>query len=338
MRWVYTIPPEFVIETVHVYMSRLAKLPVHLPEVPVPNDTQASAVAEACGNLFENLAESSFLADAVWRDTYILTGTLRTFYGAESIVRAWSECTKLVEPLKILPILEAARQVDLPQGSSWIELSFAFETAAAPALTGTAHTSLVWDPKEDNWKIWTMRTVLDDIKETKMDYSSIGTTQGGSQVNFHASNAFEFDCVVVGAGQAGLDTAAYCAAWGLAYVVLEKNHRVGDNWRQRYDSARLHTIREYSHLPYDRTFDDSYPEYLGKDDLADAYEKYVERKNTNVWLSTSLLSGEWDEGRRAWTLTLDSNGRQKKVVSSFVVLAVGAGGQIPVLPDLPGKV
>lgn len=125
---------------------------------------------------------------------------------------------------------------------------------------------------------------------------------------------------------------------GISYVILEKNARVGDNWRLRYESAKLHTIREYSHLPYDRTFDDSYPEFLTKDDLAKGYIDWVKKFHINISLDTKLLSGKWDDNQRKWTLNIQTGESLGVLTASYVVLAVGVGGQVPFLPQLPGRV
>ena len=47
-----------------------------------------------------------------------------------------------------------------------------------------------------------------------------------------------FDCVVVGAGFSGLAIAGRLHAMGIKCVILEKNPQIGDNWKNRYDSAR----------------------------------------------------------------------------------------------------
>ena len=47
------------------------------------------------------------------------------------------------------------------------------------------------------------------------------------------------ETVVVGAGQAGLAVAYHLKRRGLPFVVLEANARIGDTWRQRWDSLRL---------------------------------------------------------------------------------------------------
>jgi putative flavoprotein involved in K+ transport len=49
------------------------------------------------------------------------------------------------------------------------------------------------------------------------------------------------DCVVVGAGPAGLAASAALRGRGVEHVVLERG-RVGESWRtQRWDSFRLNT-------------------------------------------------------------------------------------------------
>jgi phosphoglycerate dehydrogenase-like enzyme len=47
-----------------------------------------------------------------------------------------------------------------------------------------------------------------------------------------------FDCVIVGAGMAGLSVAGRLKALGVSYIILEQNDHIGDNWINRYDSAR----------------------------------------------------------------------------------------------------
>jgi putative flavoprotein involved in K+ transport len=57
------------------------------------------------------------------------------------------------------------------------------------------------------------------------------------------------ETVVVGAGQAGLTTAYHLAKRGRDCVVLEAGDRVGDVWRNRFDSLRLFTPAQYDELP-----------------------------------------------------------------------------------------
>ena len=50
-----------------------------------------------------------------------------------------------------------------------------------------------------------------------------------------------FDTVIVGVGQAGLAAGYHLARRGRAFVILDAGERVGDSWRNRWDSLRLFT-------------------------------------------------------------------------------------------------
>lgn len=55
--------------------------------------------------------------------------------------------------------------------------------------------------------------------------------------------------VVIGEAQAGLAVGRELARRGLDYVILDENPRLGDSWRNRWDSLRLFTPAEHDGLP-----------------------------------------------------------------------------------------
>ncbi|MGC2785310.1 MAG: NAD(P)/FAD-dependent oxidoreductase [Roseiarcus sp.] len=57
------------------------------------------------------------------------------------------------------------------------------------------------------------------------------------------------DAIIIGAGPAGLATAAALQARGLSATILEKSDAVGAVWRRHYDRLHLHTDRARSGLP-----------------------------------------------------------------------------------------
>jgi cation diffusion facilitator CzcD-associated flavoprotein CzcO len=57
------------------------------------------------------------------------------------------------------------------------------------------------------------------------------------------------DALIIGAGPAGLATAATLKARGLRPAILEKSNAVGAVWRRHYDRLHLHTDRARSGLP-----------------------------------------------------------------------------------------
>jgi putative flavoprotein involved in K+ transport len=66
-------------------------------------------------------------------------------------------------------------------------------------------------------------------------------------MNAPSSNRHEV--VVIGAGQAGLAAGYHLARRGIDLTVLEASGRVGDVWRERYDSLLLYSPARYNALP-----------------------------------------------------------------------------------------
>ena len=82
------------------------------------------------------------------------------------------------------------------------------------------------------------------------------------------------DTVVIGGGQAGLSVGYHLARRGVRFVILEANQRVGDSWRQRWDSLRLFTPAKFDGLngmPFPAA-PNSFPT---KDEMADYLEAYA---------------------------------------------------------------
>ena len=57
------------------------------------------------------------------------------------------------------------------------------------------------------------------------------------------------DTVVIGAGQAGLSAGYHLQQRGLPFVILDADARIGDHWRDRWDSLKLYSPARYDSLP-----------------------------------------------------------------------------------------
>jgi putative flavoprotein involved in K+ transport len=118
------------------------------------------------------------------------------------------------------------------------------------------------------------------------------------------------DVLIVGAGQAGLAVAHGLRSSGLKVVLVDPHGRVGDSWRERYDSLTLFTPRSYSALP-GLPFSGAPDGYPTKDEMADYLERYAtlfelpvrlglavtDLALTNGPFVASLSSGELIEAR-----------------------------------------
>jgi putative flavoprotein involved in K+ transport len=83
-----------------------------------------------------------------------------------------------------------------------------------------------------------------------------------------------FGTVVVGGGQAGLAVGYHLARRDLPFVILDANRRVGDAWRNRWDSLRLFTPARYDGLE-GMPFPAPPGHFPTKDEVADYLEAYA---------------------------------------------------------------
>lgn len=257
----------------------ITKLPGSLPVAQVAEDVDLEAVAVPFIQQLSSIGTEAFTADALWRDSFALTGTLRTFFSADTIANAWKETTRHRSPSNFALIPHSGHIVRLGPETSWVDVGFTFETAAPPATLCSGFISLVPDNK-GGWNIWLLRTILEQLK----GQANVDTLEAQSDIANGIPNGIKgnpeprhFDCVIVGAGQAGLAIAGRLKALGLSYLILDRNERVGDSWMLRYDSVKLHTLREYAHLPFGRTFSPDEPEFLPKQNLAAGHQRYADK-------------------------------------------------------------
>ena len=135
------------------------------------------------------------------------------------------------------------------------------------------------------------------------------------------------ETLVVGAGQAGLATGYHLQRLGCPFLIVDGNQRIGDNWRQHWDTLALYSPAKYDGLP-GLSFPGSPWSFPGKDDVADFLEKYAIHHDLPVRMSTRIdrLEPRAEGGYRAvvgeHTITCDN-----------VVVSTGTFGRTPHIPD-----
>jgi putative flavoprotein involved in K+ transport len=85
-----------------------------------------------------------------------------------------------------------------------------------------------------------------------------------------------FHTIVIGGGQAGLSVGYYLARQGRPFVILDASPRIGDAWRQRWDSLRLFTPAVFDSL-VGMEFPAPPFSFPTKDEMADYLEAYARR-------------------------------------------------------------
>lgn len=139
--------------------------------------------------------------------------------------------------------------------------------------------------------------------------------------------------VIVGAGHNGLMLAARLKVLGIRSLIIERNERVGDNWRNRYRGLALHTPIEADHFPY-VPFPETWTRFTPKDKLGDFLESYATLLDLPAWTGANVLSAV--RTAEGWTVEVeDSDGEHRVLTPRHVVFATGVNGS-PRIPDLPG--
>jgi putative flavoprotein involved in K+ transport len=89
------------------------------------------------------------------------------------------------------------------------------------------------------------------------------------------------ETLVIGGGQAGLATGYQLSQRDLPYKIIDANERVGDAWRNRWDSLRLFTPNRLNRLP-GMPFPGYHWGFASKNEMADYLESYARKFDLQV--------------------------------------------------------
>ncbi|HZL94522.1 MAG TPA: NAD(P)-binding protein, partial [Vicinamibacterales bacterium] len=256
-----------------------------------------AAVARWLSRFEQAIADSApvlsglFHGDSHWRDVLALTWDIRTVSGSERIGDALGKHVGHARPsgFAIDPLRTPPRHVTRA-GTRAIEAIFRFETAQG---RGNGVVRLI--PDDGNApQAWTLLTALDQLngfeettgKARPRGEAYLRDFRGPNWLDLRNSSAQYVDrdpsVLIVGGGQAGLSIAARLAQLGVDALIVDREPRVGDNWRKRYHALTLHNQVHVNHLPY-MPFPLSWPIYIPKDKVASWFEAYVEAMELNYW-------------------------------------------------------
>jgi cation diffusion facilitator CzcD-associated flavoprotein CzcO len=286
-----------------------------------------------------------FLPESYWRDALALSWNLQTLNGADAIVQELAVLAAHSAPsgFKIDPERAPPRRVRRA-GAETIEATFKFETAQG---RGHGMIRLIPDAADNNrLKAWTLFTALEELKGFEETIGSARPRGQSYSREFRGPNWLDQreasisyadrdpTVLVVGGGQAGLSIAARLKQLSIDTLIVDREKRIGDNWRKRYHALTLHNQVQVNHLPY-MPFPLSWPVYIPKDKLANWFESYVDAMELNFWTATSFEGGDYDAAKGRWSVVLRrGDGTTRTMHPRHVVMATGVSG-IANLPDIP---
>ena len=314
-------------------------------DISVAADNWLAQFEEALAKPDSGLLKTLFHPDSYWRDMLALSWNIQTVIGADAILQEFSVRAPATAPcgFAVDPGRAAPRKV-MRAGAHAIEAIFKFETKMG---RGSGIIRLTPDAADGNkLKAWTLLTELGELKGHE---EALGLARPRGQAysrDFRGPNWLDLRnadaayadrdpaVLVIGGGQAGLMIAARLKQLRVDTLIVDREKRIGDNWRKRYHALTLHNQVQVNHLPY-MPFPSNWPTYIPKDKLANWFESYVESMELNFWTSTEFEGGSYDENEQRWTVTLrQADGSKRTMHPRHIVLATGVSG-IPNLPDIP---
>ncbi len=280
-------------------------------------------------------AAALFTQDCYWRDLVSFTWNIKTMEGQPAIADMLTAQLDAVKPTgwRIAEGEVAAKDGGIT--TAWIS----FETAVSRGY------GLV---RLRDGLIWTLLTSMVELKGHEEPVGMerpMGAKHGAGKNRPTWKEDREAEAralgyttqpytVIIGGGQGGIALGARLRQLGVPTIILEKNDKPGDSWRNRYKSLCLHDPVWYDHLPY-LPFPSNWPVFAPKDKLGDWLEMYTKVMELNYWTRSTCQNATFDEASGEWTVTVDRDGEKVVLKPKQLIFATGMSAQ-PNMPEFPG--
>ena len=290
-------------------------------------------LAEALQRHDVDAALALFAADCYWRDLVAFTWNVRTLEGKPAIAAMLAATLEGADPRAWTITRATAGEHDTLE--AWFGFStrtgagegiFRLENGLCRTMLTTLKSLAGHEEATGPSRPKGVRHGADRNRET--------WAEGRAREDAAFGQGTDPYVLVIGGGQGGIMLGARLRQLGVPTVIVEKNAKAGDSWRNRYRSLVLHDPVWYDHLPY-LNFPEHWPVFTPKDKMGDWLEMYVKVMELTYWGSTECLSARFDEGQKRWTVELLRDGQHLTLHPAQLVFATGAYGP-PKVVDLPG--
>ncbi|MEP9356516.1 MAG: monooxygenase [Azorhizobium sp. 32-67-21] len=286
-----------------------------------------------------------FRHDAHWRDIVALRWTLGTISEKDAIAPALLDAARESGARDFRIDEERAAPTFAERaGDAVVEAILRFETAVGHG-EGVVRIKRA-DAVDSVPRAWTLLTALQSIGGHDEETVRLSREEPPFERDWHGPNWLDRReeerrfadrdpvVLIVGGGHSGLSAAAALKAQGIDALVVDRMARIGDNWRNRYHSLKLHNKTPSNHLAY-LPFPSTWPNYIAKDKIANWLELYVEALDINFWTRTQFEGATYDEAAAHWSarLRLD-DGSQRVMRPRHIIMATSVSGT-PNIPKIP---
>ena len=276
-----------------------------------------------------------FHDECYWRDLVAFTWNITTLEGTEAVRGMLVEQLSRVKPENWR--LDESQTIDSTDGviTAWL----LFETGCA-RCSGALRVR--------DGKIWTLMTSISDLKghEEALGFDRPSGVEHGAireRLTWKEEREQELATLgygeqpfvlIIGGGQGGIALGARLRQLRVPTIIVEKNGRPGDSWRNRYKSLCLHDPVWYDHLPY-LQFPPNWPVFSPKDKIADWLEMYTKVMELNYWTETVCKSASYDAETSEWRVEVEREGTDIILQPKHLVFATGMSGK-PNVPEFRG--
>lgn len=294
-----------------------------------------------------NCAQLSALleADCHWRNICGIGWAFATVSGSHAVTKALITQSTAAGMRNVeLAVDRHPPRHNIVAGENVIEAVFKFQTDIGTGV-GVVRFRKVTADAGAAPIAWSLMTALDalndDAKQPAPSPEDLNHERSTTTENWldrrqleRAYTDREPEVLIVGGGHAGISAAVELKQLGIDTLIVDGMKRIGDNWRLRYHSLKLHNVTAVNHLPY-MPFPKTFPRYIPKDKLANWLETYVDHMDLNFWTETRLEGAVYDDVAGRWTATLRrSDGSEREVHPEHIIMATSVSA-LPNLPQIP---